>query len=94
MPRSKMPKEYFWDVEFSPRESGSVFDMLRYDGAKVISFSVVADGNYRLRLVSDRVPTIGRWRSFGIVPTYHSNPWPEDIFRQDYGDPWFATSRY
>lgn len=97
--RTKRPVEYYWKVRFDSRQSFSVFDMLRYDGARIIDCSGGrADNGNRyetLILQSDRPPTIARWKSFGITPTIGDNQhWPEDNFRPGYGDPLYHTDRY
>jgi len=80
--------------------------MLRYDGGKVVDYSHStieeddsifydnSQGFDNLIISSDRPPTIARWKSFGIDVMVGDRPWPEDIFHDGYGDPYFQTDRY
>lgn len=47
----------------------AIFDMLRYDHARVIDSNMGIGGSrLRLTLSTKRPPTIERWKSFGIFP--------------------------
>jgi hypothetical protein len=66
-----------YTVTFGPRDTGPFLDMLRYDGARVITWDHTHDvalpesrrgERFSVTLeVENRQPSIERWASFGIT---------------------------
>lgn len=65
MPRTPRPVLFAIPVDqLRELDIDSLLDMLRYDGAEVVSNP--PDGHYLFRKDSGAMPTAARWASFGI----------------------------